>query len=44
MGNKIAAFVDDCDVHRLADFRRFLFGGCDNFAASFSVTIHLLYA
>jgi hypothetical protein len=30
MGNKVAAFVDNRNVHWLADFCRFLFGGCDN--------------
>jgi hypothetical protein len=32
MGNKISAFVDYRDVHRLADFSRSLFGGADNLA------------
>src|ERR1700688_2754813 len=32
MGNKIPAFVDNRDVHRLSDFSRFLFSGFDNLA------------
>src|SRR5450631_2692318 len=32
MGNKISAFIDNRDVHRLSDFSRFLFSGFDNLA------------
>ncbi len=32
MGHKIAAFVDNRDVHGLADFSRSLFSGVDNLA------------
>src|SRR5271168_955080 len=32
MGNKVAAFIDNRDVHGLVDFNRFVFRGADNLA------------
>jgi len=32
MGNKVAAFVNDRNVHGMFDFNSLLFGGCDDSA------------